>query len=221
MRPKGLSPFFRLLLEAGVLLIGGTVLAMGLFYVAGFRGMDHNHNTTKEAEAAAGWVNAADSHGDLSHSMGIMEEAKKGDSGSEEVAIGKPKEVRGMTIAANYSELTSEIAGIHLEAHITASRGNAAGFNAGEFIAGLAVKYKLKKLATGQELEGYLPEASDEPNDQHYHNDTKVPGAGEYELTLTVGSSVVGSSEIGGAKSRFWEKPAIASWKFTYAPGKR
>lgn len=220
MRLKGLSIFIRPLLEVALLLIGGSILAMSLFHLAGFRGMDHRYAFINTAEAKAGWLGVAGDRGN--HIGQSMEAGGRGESKPENMSIGDPKRARGMIITANYTPMISEFADIHLEAHINAAEGNAAGFGAGEFIPNLAVKCSLKKLKTGEELEGYLFQATVDPDDQRYYDkNLKMAGAGDYELSMTVVSSAVGSSDEQRAKSRYWKKPVVVSWKFTYEPEKR
>lgn len=156
-----------------------------------------------------------------------------GQAGFTEYPIGDPKEVPGLTIAAVYFqpvEMEPQAgpapvdADIHLEADIAAAKGNKTGFGVGEFVPNLTVGYKLKKLDSGEVLEGNMMpmNASD---GAHYGNNVKMLGAGNYELTFIIDSPekqgyVLHVDKETGVEGRFWKKPIELNWNFSFVPRK-
>lgn len=154
-----------------------------------------------------------------------------GQAGFTEYPIGDPREVEGLTIAAVYFqpvEMEPQAgpapvdADIHLEADVAAAKGNKTGFGVGEFVPNLTVRYKLKKLDSGEELEGNMMpmNASD---GAHYGNNVKMLGAGNYELTFTIDSPekqgyVLHVDKETGVKGAFWKKPIVVNWNFPFVP---
>ncbi len=149
-----------------------------------------------------------------------------------ETPIGKPQVQGGMEVAAVYLQpIEMEPAGmmreakasdIHLEADIRAVKGNANGFGEGDWIPGLAVRYKLVKAGEAKALEGDLMPmvASDGP---HYGDNVKLMGPGKYTLTVTVQPP---SMAKGGHFGRHvdketgvgpWFKPFETRYEFTFA----
>lgn len=156
-----------------------------------------------------------------------------GQAGFTEIPIGDPKEEQGVTIAAVYFQPVEmepasgpgpESTDIHLEADISAAKGNKTGFGVGEFIPNLTIRYKLKKVESGEELEGSMMpmNASD---GAHYGNNVKMLGTGNYELTISIDSPekqgyVLHTDKVTGVEGRFWKKPVVVSWTFPYVPRK-
>jgi uncharacterized protein involved in high-affinity Fe2+ transport len=113
-----------------------------------------------------------------------------------EVGIGKPKVMHGMKLAAVYLqavpwEPTGESWGpppeqsdVHLEADVSAVKGNRHGFAPGAWIPALTIRYTLVH-ESGARQEGHLfpMVAKDGP---HYGVNVKLPGRGRYTLTLLV-----------------------------------
>lgn len=156
-----------------------------------------------------------------------------GQAGFTEYPIGDPQEVQAISITAIYfqpvemepqSGPAPKDADIHLEADIAAIKGNKTGFGIGEFIPNLTVRYKLKKLDSGEVLEGSMMpmNASD---GAHYGNNVKLLGAGNYELSFIIDSPekqgyVIHTDKETGVEGRFWKKPIVVSWDFPFIPRK-
>lgn len=118
---------------------------------------------------------------------------------AEEKEIGTPVEKCGMEIKAAYlkpmdmhppKDLQAAKADIHLEADIHASKDNQNGFQEGEWIPYLSIRYELKNLDNGAKKEGNLfpMVAKDGP---HYGSNIKMEKdkskkfvKGNYELSF-------------------------------------
>lgn len=150
----------------------------------------------------------------------------------KEHPIGEPKEAQKMKIAAVYFQaaemepaakagLSAGKADIHLEADATALMKNPYGFPFGSFVPYLKVEYKLKNLDNGKTQEGtFMPMvASDGP---HYGANVKMMGLGNYKLTYFIyspekqGLVLHADKTTGVDKTRFWKKPIVLEWEFTY-----
>lgn len=117
---------------------------------------------------------------------------------AKEIPIGKPQEKGGLRVAAVYlqpieidvPELMRDpkASDLHIEADITAAKGNPWGLEEGTWFPGLVVKYKIIRADSGEVTDGEL--TTDFATDGFaYCNNIKLPGAnpaGKYKLTLTV-----------------------------------
>lgn len=172
---------------------------------------------------------------DASESAAPEEKAPApGDTGFTEVPIGDPQDVEGMTVAAVYfgpadmepmSGPSADEADIHLEADISAAKGNKTGFGVGEFVPNLTIDYTLTKEGSGEVIEGSMMpmNASD---GAHYGNNVKMAGAGNYELMLKIASPekqgyVLHTDAETGVEGRFWKKPLELKYTFAYVPPRK
>lgn len=147
-----------------------------------------------------------------------------------EYPAGDPHLVAGMEIAAVYLQpiemdppmtLSGAESDIHLEADIHATADNRNGFAEGDWMPNLHVEYLLTMLDTGEQIAGAMMPmvASDGP---HYGDNVKLPGMGNYRLTLTVHSQprdAMGfgrhiDKETGVAE---WPDEISVDYEFTYA----
>jgi len=113
-------------------------------------------------------------------------------------------------------------ASVHLEADITGHADNDLGYGVGDFVPGLKVDYTIVNKSSGETVsEGTFMQmnASDGP---HYGANIKLPGAGEYTLTLKIHSPAESGwmlhvDEETGVKGRFWTEPIELSrdWDYT------
>lgn len=156
-----------------------------------------------------------------------------GKTGFKEYPIGDPVEKEGLTIAGVYFQPVEmepqsgpgpDDADIHIEADISAAKGNKTGFGVGEFVPNMTIKYKIKKIDSGDEFEGNMMpmNASD---GAHYGNNVKMLGAGNYEVTFTIESPekqgyVLHIDKETGVEGRFWKKPITVNWTLAYVPRK-
>jgi len=150
----------------------------------------------------------------------------------KEYPVGEPKEANRMEVAAVYfqaadmepagkSGLSAAESDIHLEADVTALMKNPYGFPFGSFVPYLKVEYKLENLDNGKTQEGtFMPMvASDGP---HYGANVKMMGMGNYKLTYFIyspekqGLVLHADKTTGVDKTRFWKKPIVLEWEFTY-----
>jgi len=142
-------------------------------------------------------------------------------------AIGTPVEKFGMTIGASYrssmvmfpqSEAGGPVnADLHLQADVHALKGNANGYNAGEWISALGITYELSKAGADFQDKGVLvPVAADDG--PHYGRNVKLAGPGIYHLVLhfnppsTNGFYRHTDKETGVAA---WWQPFSQEWNFT------
>lgn len=154
-----------------------------------------------------------------------------GQMGFKEVPIGDPQDIEDMTVSAVYFRaaamepmggMSAEEADIHLEADVTAAKGNKTGFGAGEFVPYLTIDYTLTKKDTGETIEGsMMPMAASDG--AHYGNNVKMLGAGNYGLVLRITSPekqgfVLHTDDETGVEGRFWKKPIELKWDFAYVP---
>ena len=107
---------------------------------------------------------------------------------------------------------------IHLEADIHASKGNAQGFAAGEWIPYLTVKFKLSHLDSGKTIDGVcLPMiAKDGP---HYGATLRMMGVGKYKLAFQIEPPI--ATTFGRHTDRNtgvapWWQPFAVNWEFEY-----
>lgn len=114
-------------------------------------------------------------------------------------------------------------ASAHLEADITGHADNDLGYGVGDFVPGLKVDYTIVDKSSGETVsEGTFMQmnASDGP---HYGANIKLPGAGEYTLTLKIHSPAESGwmlhvDEETGVKGRFWTEPIELSRDWDYTP---
>ncbi|WKW49747.1 iron transporter [Rhodomicrobium lacus] len=154
---------------------------------------------------------------------------------AKEIPIGEAQEKSGLRVGAVYlqpieidaPELMRDPkeSDFHVEADITAAKGNAWGIEEGLWFPGLVVQYELTRLDDKQTVKGDL--VPDIATDGFaYCNNIKLPGAGgagKYKLTLTV------SPPSDNKKQRIarhvdkengvpdWFKPFSLDYEFTYA----
>lgn len=217
MRAKGGSILIRSILEAALLLVAGAALAMGLFQLAGFRGMEHHYRFADTAKSAAGWSAAKAGEG---HSAKTMEPSGAG-MGTVKTRIGEAKADPGIVVTASYAQPGSNPNEILLEAEIVAAADNKVGLRAGEFVPNLSVKCSLVNLKTGEKIERYLCDSKDEFTGLRcYEKKLEMSEAGDYALSLSIApSTVVSSDEVGKGEIRR-QKPVVVGWKFAFMPGK-
>ena len=119
--------------------------------------------------------------------------------------------------------LKASDASFHLEADITGDKDNDLGYGAGDFVPGLKVDYTITDKSSGKvAAEGTFMSmnASDGP---HYGGNIKLPGAGEYTLTLKIHSPAESGWMLHvdpetGVKGRFWDAPIELSRDWDYTP---
>jgi Uncharacterized protein probably involved in high-affinity Fe2+ transport len=150
----------------------------------------------------------------------------------EEFPLGDEKIVGPLKIAGVYFQpVDMEPAGqaglpaaksdMHIEADISAVKDNDLGFEEGDFVPYLTVKYRIEKQG-GKKIEGaFMPmSASDGP---HYGNNVKLDGPGKYKVTFIIDNPekqgyLLHVDKATGVTGRFWKKPIEVSWDFNYIP---
>ncbi|MDE7256245.1 MAG: iron transporter [Helicobacter sp.] len=149
-----------------------------------------------------------------------------------EVPIGDSVERNGMEIAAVYLQpiemeprgvdLAASLADIHLEADISATKGNKNGFAEGAWIPYLTVGYKITNLDTKKTKSGkFMPMVADDG--AHYGANIAMEkdgfGPGNYELVFAIenperqGFGRHVDSETGVGK---WFEPFTVKYNFKY-----
>jgi len=143
-----------------------------------------------------------------------------------EKTIGKPVLKNGMSIGAVYLQPVkmepampmAKRANVHLEADVSAAKGNRHGFSEGAWVPYLTVSYHIAKAdgswaATGS----FMPMvANDGP---HYGANVALAGPGKYRLTYRVHPPVMAGlfrhtdKETGIAA---WWAPFSVTWDFVY-----
>ncbi|MGH8226151.1 MAG: iron transporter [Gammaproteobacteria bacterium] len=147
---------------------------------------------------------------------------------ANETSIGNPIVKNGLILHAVYLQPVHMApvlpgmkgnADVHLEADIHADKGNAQGFQPGEWIPYLTVSYLLEKKGSDWHNFGtfMVMTASDGP---HYGQNVKLDGPGKYTLTLKIEPPPYAaffrhtSKQTGAAP---WWKPFNVSWSFVWA----
>ena len=147
-------------------------------------------------------------------------------AGAGEKTIGKPIERNGMAIAAVYLQPVrmqpamplAKRPDIHLEADISAIKGNKHGFSEGAWIPYLTISYKIEKLGGGfKALGSFMPMVANDGT--HYGANVKLAGPGKYRVTYRIHPPIMAGlfrhtdKETGTAK---WWAPFTTSWTFAY-----
>jgi uncharacterized protein involved in high-affinity Fe2+ transport len=147
-------------------------------------------------------------------------------AGAAEKTIGKPAVKHGLSIAAVYLQpvkmapimAAAKRADIHLEADVSALKGNRHGFSEGAWVPYLTVSYHIAKAdgswaATGS----FMPMVADDG--PHYGANVALAGPGKYRLTYQFHPPVMAGlfrhtdKETGIAA---WWAPFSVSWEFVY-----
>ncbi len=150
----------------------------------------------------------------------------------EEFPLGEKKVVGPLQIAGVYFQpVNMEPAGqaglpasksdMHMEVDISAAKDNNLGFEEGDFVPYLTVKYRIQKEG-GKLIQGsFMPmSASDGP---HYGNNIKLDGPGKYKVTFIIENPekqgyLLHIDKTTRVVGRFWKKPIEVSWDFNYIP---
>jgi len=143
-----------------------------------------------------------------------------------EKSIGKPVLKHGLSIAAVYLQpvkmqpamATAKRADVHLEADVSAAKGNRHGFEAGAWVPYLTVSYHIAKADGSWATTGsFMPMvANDGP---HYGANVALAGPGKYRLTYRFHPPIMAGlfrhtdKETGIAA---WWPPFSVSWDFVY-----
>ncbi len=107
-------------------------------------------------------------------------------------------------------------ADIHLEATVEALEGNPLFLKPGQWVPYLDVRYRIKKIDTGEEKEGKLMPMF-ASNGTHYGNNVKLMGIGNYKVTIIVGPpTIMVHTDKETRPGKIWEKPIEVSWFFQY-----
>lgn len=143
-----------------------------------------------------------------------------------EVEIGEAVERHGMEIGAVYLQAVMmepdhpgmSATDIHLEADISALKGNAHGFEEGQWIPYLGITYYIRKEGGDwSTLGAFAPMvASDGP---HYGANVKLNGPGKYHLSYRINPpSYQGFLRHKDKETGVdvWWNPIDVSWEFTY-----
>ncbi len=159
--------------------------------------------------------------------------SQPGGAGFKEYPIGDGVQVEGMNIAAVYFQpvtmvpedkqgLGPDEADIHLEADITALKNHPAGFGFGQFVPYLSVRYELTNKDTGETVSGsFMPMNAGDGT--HYGANIKMLGAGKYHLKYIIEAPkdfLLHTDEVTGVQGRFWKKPIVVEWDFSWLPRK-
>lgn len=144
---------------------------------------------------------------------------------AEDHAIGEPVEKNGLEVAAVYIQAVTmephhahhDDTDIHLEADIKGLKGNANGYNEGEWVPYLGIEYTLTKQDSTFQKSGTLVPmvASDGP---HYGDNIKMDGPGKYHVVYKVTPAAHGfmrhtDKESGVAA---WWEPFTLEWDFAF-----
>ncbi|MDL2284183.1 iron transporter [Oxalobacter sp. OttesenSCG-928-P03] len=150
----------------------------------------------------------------------------------EEFPLGEKKVVGPLQVAGVYFQpvdmepagqagLPASKSDMHIEADISAAKDNNLGFEEGDFVPYLTVKYRIQKEG-GKLIQGsFMPmSASDGP---HYGNNVKLDGPGKYKVTFIIDNPerqgyLLHVDKATGVTGRFWKKPIEVSWDFNYIP---
>ncbi len=110
---------------------------------------------------------------------------------------------------------------IHLETVVEALENNPLFLKPGQWVPYLDVRYRIKKVDTGEEREGVLMPMFAK-NGIHYGNNVKMMGIGKYKVTIIIGHPTVMMHTDKETKAgKLWE-PFEAVWDFKYfGPGKK
>jgi uncharacterized protein involved in high-affinity Fe2+ transport len=154
---------------------------------------------------------------------------------AKEIPMGEAQEKEGLRVAAVYLQPIEidepslmrdpKDSDLHVEADITAAKGNLWGIEEGTWFPGVLVHYKFTRIDDGQSVEGDL--TPDLATDGFaYCNNIKLPGkggAGKYKLTLSLKSP---GENKGWRIARHvdkengvpeWFKPFSLDYEFTFA----
>ena len=197
--------------------------AVGAIVLAGTLGLSAcNSSNNNNAGGAATEEASQDSGAGFEEYPVGDDQAAQGNDGVNELNVSvvyfQPVDMEPADMGLRASD-----ASFHLEADITGHEDNDLGYGTGDFVPGLKVDYTFTDKTTGMAAaEGTFMtmNASDGP---HYGGNIKLPGAGEYVLTLKIHSPAENGWMLHvdpetGVKGRFWTEPIELSWDWDYTP---
>jgi uncharacterized protein involved in high-affinity Fe2+ transport len=155
-----------------------------------------------------------------------------GVAGFEEFPIGDDQQLGPLNVAGVYFQpvdmepagmgLAAADADFHIEADISAAKGNNLGYGVGDFVPWLPDDSELEESNGDLAGEGtFMPmSASDGP---HYGANIALPNAGTYMVRFIITSPesqgyLLHTDDETGVTGRFWSEPLIAEWEFNYTP---